>query len=339
MGKPMLKHILSRSFKVTLTILLCLYSMASLCKPANKEDTTYVRALLTDGRDSMTTNPEQALQMAIKGISISRKINYKFGIAAGLLLEGAMHARLGKPGDAIHAFKEALEITQQNNMPVLETKANENLGNVFDDIGDYEQAKSYYEKCFELNKTYPDSQNLANMYLSFGLLLNHMKDFENGVKYLQKGADLCSRLHLYDGVQIAYSDIAENYLVMGQYPVAFTWLFKSVRLSDSLHQKDNLPYTYSTLGTCYDKVGHKDSALYYYHKGLDMARSLGDLHLEMTNASYIGEVYYNMERLDSAEKYCKTAFLIGKEISDKSAIFNIENDLSAVYEKKQKTEL
>jgi len=330
-----LKHVLSSSYRVALSILLCMYASESRCQPVEKEDTMYVKALLTDGRDSMWTNPGQALQMAIKGISISRKINYQFGAAAGLLLEGAMHARLGKPADAIGAFKEALEIAQQNNIPLLETKAYENLGNAFDDIGDYEQAKTYYEKCFELNKTNPDSANLANMYLSFGLLLNHMKDLGNGIKYLQKAADLCTTLHQYDGVQIAYSDIAENYLIMGQYTEAFTWLFRSLRLSDSLRQKDNLPYTYSTLGTCYDKIGRKDSALFYYHKGLDMSRSLDDKHLEVTNLSYMGEVYINMDKQDSAEKYCKAAFLIARDISDKTALFNIENDLSSVYQKKQ----
>jgi tetratricopeptide (TPR) repeat protein len=320
-------------FLIVVLSLLCCSGFEGFCRTYTKADTNWVKKLLKNGRDSAGSNPDKCILLSDEAVTISRKIDYKFGEVTGLIMEGSMYAMAGKPANAIKAFKDASITANESGLYTLEERAYCDLGNVFDDIGDYDQSKSYYTLSFKLNEAYPDSQNLAHMYLNFGLLLRHMNDFEGGIKYMLKAAVLARELNMFDGLPVIYNDIASNYLDMAKYKEAFSYLFKSIYLSDSLHMVDNLPFSYTTLGTCYDQTGKVDSALFYYHKCLSLPENL-DNRAHVQALSYIGKLFDKKNVLDSAEKYYKDALNFAKKISYKSAVYNTEHSLSYIYGEK-----
>lgn len=122
----------------------------------------------------------------------------------------------------------------------------------YDELRDYETAKTYYEKSLRISEDAKSANNLAFCY-------KHLGDSKKELEYL-------SRAIRIDGdYAMGYNNLGQFWIRMAEYEAAIPYLHKA-------HQLDGtLKYALSGLAICYAMLGDREN----YEKAYRMAVTLG----------------------------------------------------------------
>ncbi|MFN7912054.1 MAG: SpoIIE family protein phosphatase [Bacteroidota bacterium] len=237
------------------------------------------------------------------------------------------------------AFKycqQAIYLSKQFNYERGLASAYNNLGAIYDEIGDKEKAVESFVSAFELKKKLKDSKSLATTLANIGVIYKRDKDYKNAFRYYQ--------------LALLYASKTSNQSLL-----------------------DNLNYN---IGNLYKATGNNDSALHHYNKveqncinrrdtglyiklikqkvyALVNSKKKNDalIVLKNTSANYkdyliknnlyfhnllFAFCYLEKDNIDSAKTYLEKIKLTAKDSSDKE--FLLENyELKASYYHKLST--
>ncbi|CAF4914714.1 unnamed protein product [Rotaria sp. Silwood1] len=155
-------------------------------------------------------------------------------------------------GMALSSYQKALKIRQKNfpsTHPDLAVSYN-NIGSVYDHMGDYSKALSSHKKALEIRqKNLPSNHpDLAQSYNNIGLVYDNMRDYSNALSSLQKA------------LEIQQQTLPPNHL--------------------------DLATSYNNIGSVYDNLGDYSSALSFHQKALEIREKTSPSHPADLATSY-----------------------------------------------------
>ncbi|SRR5260221_1638148 len=109
-----------------------------------QEDTIRVALLIQLATDETYDHPLLAGNYAFEASTISEKINFPKGVALAYRLLGNSFWSQANQSAALDHFLRALKIADSIHNPQIQADLMGNLGMVYNDMGDYEKALSYY---------------------------------------------------------------------------------------------------------------------------------------------------------------------------------------------------
>jgi tetratricopeptide (TPR) repeat protein len=88
---------------------------------------------------------------------------------------------------AVHYWRTAHERFGElsETEPFIQSQILMNLGTVYQELGDYAEARSYLKQAYELLKGTDDVEKIANAYLNLGLSYLEIKAYEHASEYLR----------------------------------------------------------------------------------------------------------------------------------------------------------
>lgn len=161
-----------------------------------KEDTTKVSILCEIGLYVLPSNPVESKKYALEALELAKKVKYDGGNVGAYNL---------------------LALNEEHR-------------------GNYDKAIQYYFKALRILDKGSDKENIANVYFNIGNSYNLQRDFDQAVKYLNKG------LELYREIQ----DV------------------------------NGLFYSLNTLGLMFRELDNPEKAIECHKQALEHAKSLGD---------------------------------------------------------------
>ncbi len=191
-------------------------------------------------------------------------------------------------------YLKAIDIAKDNSNPKQELSAKINLGILYNEIGQYSEAKKTYFQCIELCSELQDTSNLINTYGNLSNTYNLLGDFDSAVFYMNKTSDLLKQIN----------DIRR------------------------------LGIVYGSLGNMYDYAEQYDQALEYYQKAMEIFRHTKDsanLSIAILNS---GIIYAHINKLDTAEYYINTALKLFKRYNNTMNTARAYGTLGAIYDKR-----
>src|SRR5260221_5753189 len=139
-------------------------------KGGSEPDTLNINRLNTLAVNYFDSNPDSTLYFSEKSIALSRKINYKAGIANGLVHSAHVNFFKGNFTLAQQEFKEAILIYKQlkdynglSNCYIL-------CGRMFNMQAKYKLALHYLNLALEINKKRKNDNNEADCYKNIGIV-------------------------------------------------------------------------------------------------------------------------------------------------------------------------
>src|SRR5260221_9309461 len=108
------------------------------------DDTVRVSLLIQLATDETYDHPLLSGNYAFEASTISEKINYPKGVALAYRLLGNSFWSQANKSAALDHFLRALKIADSIHNPQIQADLMGNLGMVYNDMGDYEKALSYY---------------------------------------------------------------------------------------------------------------------------------------------------------------------------------------------------
>lgn len=299
------------------------------------------------------TNMDSAIYYAEKGLEFSKKIDFqigmaenaanlgtyyvtqndlpsakiKYSLAAQLFLESdrlfdytKISMRLGNINlaqnnhiDALKLYQKCLDISKENNFTELIPHLYNNLGLIYLEFEDYEDAQSNFERAYKLFVENNDERSsvfaLSNISLIQSILGNDIEAI-NG--YL----DVLS-IHLkqenWVSLAFVYNAISEIYLKNKDHPRAKEYLNMALSAIDD--KEDSFNYgpsslykvgIYTNAAELYFSKNDLKKAKYFAQKALQLSIKNSYKENAFKNAKIIGMIYDRLKKNDSALVYFKT---------------------------------
>jgi tetratricopeptide (TPR) repeat protein len=290
-----------------------LFSMNSIfrignVKPLNNNNRLFEIELV------LTANNDPLLK------DVTKKISEEVSGSTGWHRLGKLLIRSGDPEKAEVLYQLLMKSAAKDDSIQI-AFLNNQLGQVYSDMGKYSKALEYYEESLEIKKKSlpPNHSSLATSYSNIGGVHSNMGEYSKALKYYEKDLEITKQSlpPTHPDLATSYSNIGRTYSNMGEYSKALEYYKKDLEIT-----KQSLPpthpdlaTTYSNIGRVYSNMGEYSKALKYYEKGLEIKKkSLPPNHYSLAKSySNIGQVYSKMGEYSIALKYYEKDLEITKK--------------------------
>ena len=292
----------------------------SICEKIGIQNTmTMAQAYNSLGQNCHSIgNYSKALQFHLKSIEIAQQLNDKKGESASYTNLSNVFFRMGNYMKSIDYSLKSIEIKDSLGFNKEKTINYNNLGLSYSNIGNKVKAIEYFEKAIMLDTIY--KTNYPNPYINIGGVYSDLGNDSKALEYYNKARIICESSDLYKRESSAlFTNIANIYLVNGDYKMSKIYIKKSIDLSKEINANTFLAGAYHVLGRIYFKEKLFSKALELNKKSYELFKTL-DEKKGMLNA--INEIVLsNISNGDFLEAYNYS--ILSVEIIKKSILQNI----------------
>ena len=268
--------------------------VADLDNHAHTSDTATINLINKLAAEFIEIKPDSTLYYGYKGIALSKTINYKAGIADGLVQTG--HANYFK--------------------------------------GEFAQAKTELNEAISIYTGLNNKQGLSKAYTVSGQMYNMQADYKQALYYLNLARGIYERQNNKRELPVCYKNIGMVYFGQGRHSAALDYYYKALFVEIEERNQSATADIYNNIGDVLQNMRAYPKALDYYNKALEVANHTHDLLEIGTATENTGEVLLAQKHYDQAINYLSKALHIAIKQDDKDGISYISADLGLCYANK-----
>jgi len=294
-------------------------SLLNVLKTA-KEDTSKVNHLNDLGKILMNNNPDTAIIIGEQALSLSKKLQWKKGIANSLGRLGVYYGFKANYPKALDYFFKALKMDEeQNNKEGIASRLG-NIGIIYDLQEDYPKALVYFFKSLKINEELGKKNKISSNLLNIGIVYKKLADYPKALDYYFKGLKLMEELGSKNEIAVNLGNIGTVYALQRNYSKALDYYFRALKMREELGAKNLIAGSYGNIGTLYTSIGKFKEAEVYLKKAITMCDTIGALNELRMYEIAISDLYDSTGRYKLALEHYKNAMAI------KDTLFNQERD-------------
>lgn len=297
-----------------------------------KEDTNKVNLLMTIGNEIGYQDVNKALEYGLEGFRLSKKLNFKMGIARTAYLTGTSYIDLGKYPQADSFLLISEKMYEQLNdtkglCKILNARGNKNYM-----MGNYRQAAEYYTKAAEGFDKAGDTANSLIAYTNVIALLGQIKQYEKAIELGKKVLPQAENAN--DSLSVGYvlQAIVTDLLYVKRYDEAATYIPRLESFGNITQDQNLAAEIFSTLGTYYYRREDFSKAATYISIAIKKAETLNNKYQAANHYNSLGQAYYRSRNFDQAKESLLKGMSLAKEYNNKRAEANLALSLSALYD-------
>ncbi len=222
------------------------------------------------------------------------------GLACGKVREVCGHAvDLGQYYDRMVLYREKLSVLQKVAARITDDIIAEaveekdrnpavvfnNLGAVYDTLGDSQKAIESYTKALEIDiRTFGEIHpQVAIRYNNLGSAWDNLGDPKKAIEYYTKALEIDIRTfgEIHPTVAIRYNNLGLAWKNLGDPKKAIEYYTKALEILKETYGEihPHIASSYNNLGSAWDNLGDPKKAIEYYTKALDIdIRTFGEIH-------------------------------------------------------------
>ncbi|MEZ4886193.1 MAG: tetratricopeptide repeat protein [Chitinophagales bacterium] len=237
---------------------------------------------------------------------------------------GYTHNQLSNFSEAIYHYKKAVEIGEFDE-DAYQTVGRSlgGIGNLYVDIGDYEQAYSYHLKAMKLNTAHLDSSGMGRSYYTMGSIYFHQRQLDEALNYYKKSLNMWIHKGNKRWIYTCNDAIGVVYGEKKQYD---KWLEYSELALENAEEADYLigiAYGTHNLASYYHDMHCFEEASMYYNEALQKMQAAKDKVGEVKVLRAIAKFYIEQEAYDKALVYLEQGLEIAQPIGARPLIKEI----------------
>ncbi len=213
---------------------------------------------------------------------------------------GSIRLSQGHYVEALTWYLKVLKVVENLKDEVRLALLYNNIGLVYKNQNQLEEALVYFQKAFAINEKRQDigqTTNLNNM----GLIEYERKNFRQAIALYQKALQFNEKKNNQRSIALNTNNIANAYLGLQAPAEALPYIRRSIALNQSLKQQN--PLNYSSLAKAYHLLGKKDSALFYFHYAIKVSKLANTRKLSQQIYRELAATHKINNQFDSALYY------------------------------------
>ena len=183
-------------------------------------------------------DPEKALKTTNEAIALSPLANAPKILSSLATLQGISLSHLGREAEALEAYKKALKIGIDANMPGTEATALSNIADHYLISRDYRNAEIFARQAVVKSEAIGEKAAIVTPKINLGFSLIGQGKIKEGVEYVNEGIKFYQDAKSIVDVESIMGELAGMYERAGMYKEALSTLREQQKLSDELFRSD-----------------------------------------------------------------------------------------------------
>jgi tetratricopeptide (TPR) repeat protein len=186
---------------------------------------------------------------------------------------GYCYLVLDKLGEALLYFSEALELSQQQNLPEEIASNYNNLANIYIKWGDYKTAADYYQKAMQIDRENGNMAYISTSLNNLGKVYEHWGKFDQAISYYREAYIIDSVAGNRARIAIRLNNMAVVYKSKGNYQKALQYFEKALEIERALGNNENVGRRLAYIGETWLDLKEYNIAKSYFHQALPLLES------------------------------------------------------------------
>ena len=148
-----------------------------------------------------------------------------------------------------------------------------------------------YITAINLMKPIGNTQNQARCYQNLGTLFQSIGQYDKAREYQKKALAISITIGDRDGEATSYANLGTLFRSLGQYGKAREYQEKALATRIEIGDRNGEATSYGNLGTLFHSLGHYDKAREYQEKALAIKIEIGDRNGEATSYGNLGTLF------------------------------------------------
>ncbi|MCW3093284.1 MAG: tetratricopeptide repeat protein [Ferruginibacter sp.] len=297
----------------------------------HNDDSLKVNALISLATAGAQSEPQKAIEYAIKAKELATKVGYKKGLGYAYKWMGIINNYKGKYFEALDYSNKSLNVFESIGDEVGISNLLNNLGYFYGDKGKDPKALEYYQKSLQLARKHGNKLRIATALQNIGVIyFKNPATNEKALEYYLEALPLALEVKDQESIGTINTNIGEVYLVKKDFDKALFYFQQAEKVYDG---SPSVAYTYNDIGKLYRQKKDYTSALIYYNKAYEIANKISST-LDMCQ-SFIGiaQVYMEQNLVKDALAAYKKALTLAQELNAVPEMKEIYEGLSTAYAK------
>jgi PAS domain S-box-containing protein len=221
--------------------------------------------------------------------------------------------------DAIEQYDLALSLADEYDVAdeTTVTTVRSAVGEIYLRLGEYEQAREYFERALDTAQAVDDRHGTATNLYNLGRVAQNRNQYEQAREYLDRGLDIFRDVGDRKGEAKCLSTRGIVALRRGDHDNARESAERSLSINQELGDRDGEVGSRSNLGIICLRGGEYDRAQEQFEHALSLSQDLGDPHKEAAALNQLGLIAFRRNEYDEGWEYYQQSLDIRREIGDR----------------------
>jgi CHAT domain-containing protein/tetratricopeptide (TPR) repeat protein len=206
-----------------------------------------------------------------------------------------------------------------------------NIGLVYDDLGDYEQAIALYRQSLTIAREFNDQAEEGRALGNIGVAYLSLSDYEQAADFFEQQRFLAIEVGDRDSEGRALNNLGLVYMTSGDYDQAITLLEQYIAIAQETGYRLGEGYALGNLGDIYNALGQYERAIALQLEFLSISREIDNRFGEASALNSLGISYYFLGDLDRVIDLFEQSIAI-LEAVESPASASVIGDLGVIYQ-------
>ena len=238
------------------------------------------------------------------------------------------------PDTALQYALEGMELAKRLNDRKGEALCSNALGNVYFHVGDYPKSLELYFATLAIEEKYNNRSKVPTTYFNIASVYTEEEDYTNALHYISKAKGEDEKLGDSSGILFDYYSLGSIYVRMGKNDSALNYIQQSWLLARQLNDQNMIGAILNTFGEAYSGLKNTRLASEYYRLSIPYAQVVNDNEVLASNYFGLAKGFQENKRPDSSIHYARKAILIAAESSFLKQVLEISAYLVLAFKNK-----
>jgi CHAT domain-containing protein/Flp pilus assembly protein TadD len=245
---------------------------------------------------------------------------------------GRVYDSLGDKQQALKFYNQSLPLSIEVRDKSQQARTLNNIGLVYFSLGDKQQALKFYKQSLSLMIEVGNKSQQATTLNNIGVVYDSLGDKQQALKFYNQSLPLSIEVGDKSQQARTLNNIGLVYGSLGDKQQALKFYNQSLPLSIEVRDKSQQARTLNNIGRVYDSLGDKQQALKFYNQSLSLMIEVGNKSQQATTLTNIGTIYSDLGDQQQALKFYNQSLPLSIEVGDKSQQASTLNNIGAVYD-------
>lgn len=297
-----------------------------------QKDSLNIQKIMDEAYTFEQKQPQKALQLYTKSHQLSLKSNYNEGTYKSLLYSGIVYSNIGKYDSAQYYYNKCINYCKKTKILIGEAKGYANLANMHQYKGDYSKAIKNYLASIKIFEKTKDSSIISQSYQNLSAIYTQFKNKELEFFYLKKAEQFVPKAN---AVQLAllYGDIGLGYIKYNYFVESFDYFKKAETIAHKEQNNELWFYVYRNFGEYYRLNKDYTKSIPYYEKAFKLADLSVDIIRKADLIYIVSDVYLKQKNYTRALELANQSLELSRKIGSGELEYKSLKRLSDIHNK------
>ncbi|WP_299534630.1 tetratricopeptide repeat protein [Ulvibacterium sp.] len=273
---------------------------------------------------------DSAIVLFQKALSISERIKFDDGKSAALIGLGNTNTRKGNLDKGEEYLLLNIAFATETEDLVGVASAYNNLGNIYNEQGEYKKAMEAYTEAAKMNTQIGHEKHTAINMANIGMIYQKLENYDSAIAYFQKSDSLFVKLDFQAGRVFVMENMGIIFRNQDRPDEALELYQEVLESYNKLGRKRELSQTYNKIGNIYSDKEQSDKAIENFRLSLSLAEEINDsINMAMANRA-LGQQFLYFKKIDSSVHYAEQALRIANATGVELTVMDSYETLSEV---------